>query len=209
MGNNKRRSGFSRWLMGISLVTVLFLLLPWSQLGAAPQDRPPTQLPRFLGTVTYDPGTGSPSPRAGVTVSLYGFPAGGGPPELQESAVTGPDGSYVLSAASSAYESFAIVKDEPRGLVPDGATAGTGGTTARTVTEAPLGLARRQTQSRAASLVSAHSWCTTRRTRFSGQRDPRTKRSEVGILPAALKSDGPNSRRLNRVWHDLPQINRS
>lgn len=123
-----KQHSFSRWLMRVFLVATLFLLLPWGQLGAAPQGRSTDQLPRFLGTVTYDPGTGSPSPRAGVTVNLYGIPAGGGPPELQDSAVSGPDGAYVLSAASSAYESFAIVKDEPRGLVPGGATAGTGGT---------------------------------------------------------------------------------
>ncbi len=123
MKSNKRRSGFSRWLMGVSLTIVLLLLLPWGQLGAAPQDPSPAQLPHFLGTVFYDPDMGSPSPEADVTVSLYGIPVGGGPPEIQDSAVSGPDGSYELFAESAAYESFAIVKDEPRGLVPGRASA--------------------------------------------------------------------------------------
>jgi outer membrane protein assembly factor BamB len=128
MCNNKRRSGLSRWLMEGSLVTVLFLLLPWGQLGAAPQGRSPAQLPHFLGTVAYEPGTGPPSPLPGVTLTLYGIPAGGGSPVALGRTVSAADGSYDLYAKSTNYELFAIVKDEPRGLVPGRASAGSEGT---------------------------------------------------------------------------------
>jgi outer membrane protein assembly factor BamB len=86
------------------------------------------QLPRFLGTVSYDPGTGSTHPQAGVTVSLYGISPGSGDTMLMDSAVSGPDGSFELYAESTAFDYYAIVKDEPRGLVPGTASAGGEGT---------------------------------------------------------------------------------
>ncbi len=114
-----RRS--ARWLPTVLLV----VLLPWGAVGGLATGDVPTQLPRFLGTVQYEPAVGPAGPQEGVELALYGFSPFIGAPVLLDQAVSGPDGAYELQPpAGIVYASYAIVKQEPRGLVPGRASAG-------------------------------------------------------------------------------------
>lgn len=129
MPTNRSLSPFPHRLL-IALSLVLLLLVPGGQLGAATPSDSPNAPPFFTGTVYYDSDMGPPRPEGDVSLNLYGVPLGGGDPVLVDTFVTGASGFFELIADSNDYESFAIVKEEPRGLVPGWASAGSLGTVA-------------------------------------------------------------------------------